>query len=55
MRGVDVEMWTRANANWVDTDPRGRLHCAQTNDKWAKQIGPMGIVGPITGRDKGAS
>ena len=33
-------------------NPCGCL-CGVQADKWAKQIGPTGKVGPITGRDKG--
>ena len=37
----------------VITDPRGRLRGTHAKDKWDKQIWPTGIVGPVTGRDKG--
>ena len=53
LRGADVATRTRGCANWADTDPSGRLRGTQAKDKWAKKIGPTGIVGPITGSDKG--
>ena len=52
-RGAEVATRTRGSTNWADTDPRGRLRSTQAKDKWAKQIGPTSIVGPVTGRDKG--
>ena len=52
-RGAHVAMWTRGSATWAHTNPRERLHDAQAEDKWAKWIGPTGIVGPVKGRDKG--
>ena len=47
--GVDVAKRTRGSTNWVDTNPRGLLRGAQAHDKWAKRIGPTGIVGQSIG------
>ena len=38
-RGTHVAMWTRGNATWADTDPRGRLHGMQAKGQVGKWIG----------------
>ena len=45
--------WTRGNATWADTHPRGCLRGAQAKDRVGKWIGPTGVVGLMFGRDKG--
>ena len=49
LRGADLATRTRGSATWANTDPRGHLRGAQAKGKWAKRIGPTGIVGPIIG------
>ena len=52
-RGTDMATQTRDSTNGAGTDPRGRLRGAMA--KWTEWIGPMGIVGLVSGIVRGAS